>query len=232
MPEPDFPCLVINAKSGYARQNKSWVLSRILRDFEQWRDPEIDLAEEKKLAELNRLEDTRMEETGDPPEKRKQLRIGLRVSIYDSEDISGTPVHDWLYCVGFAVILVQVAIAAIPFGLYKEWLTFFVTCVGTLLALASGALRQLREEKYGVRQLDNSKDVALTTGNGAHDVLIIRENSSDIDLEALAAPYRDLNNLMSTRIYSFILAIGWIVLLICVAGYYQHTWYLLGVGII
>jgi hypothetical protein len=35
IPEPEFPAFVINSASGYARQNGSWVLARILRDIER-----------------------------------------------------------------------------------------------------------------------------------------------------------------------------------------------------
>jgi len=34
MPAPDYSAKVVNAESGYTRQNKSWVLGRLLRDFE------------------------------------------------------------------------------------------------------------------------------------------------------------------------------------------------------
>jgi hypothetical protein len=35
MPLPDCPSILVNARSGYARPNQSWVLGRILRDFEE-----------------------------------------------------------------------------------------------------------------------------------------------------------------------------------------------------
>ncbi|CAM6003689.1 unnamed protein product [Sphagnum balticum] len=34
MPLPDYPAKVINAGSGYSRENRSWILGRLLRDFE------------------------------------------------------------------------------------------------------------------------------------------------------------------------------------------------------
>ena len=35
MPAPDCPSIVVNLVSGYTRENRSWVLGRILRDFEE-----------------------------------------------------------------------------------------------------------------------------------------------------------------------------------------------------
>ncbi|CAM6028782.1 unnamed protein product [Sphagnum balticum] len=34
MPVPDYPAKVINAGSGYSRENRSWILGRLLRDFQ------------------------------------------------------------------------------------------------------------------------------------------------------------------------------------------------------
>jgi hypothetical protein len=34
MPESDFLCSIINGRNGYVRQNRSWNLGRILRDFD------------------------------------------------------------------------------------------------------------------------------------------------------------------------------------------------------
>ncbi|KAI0714501.1 hypothetical protein C8Q76DRAFT_648414, partial [Earliella scabrosa] len=37
MPEPDYPLNVVNVETGYLRENKSWVLGRLMRDHEQIR---------------------------------------------------------------------------------------------------------------------------------------------------------------------------------------------------
>jgi hypothetical protein len=41
MPLPDNACKVINAKSGYVRDNASWILGRVLRDYRSWIDREV-----------------------------------------------------------------------------------------------------------------------------------------------------------------------------------------------
>src|SRR5947209_8022519 len=38
MPLPDCACKVINGKKGYVRANCSWIIARIMRNFEGWMD--------------------------------------------------------------------------------------------------------------------------------------------------------------------------------------------------
>ena len=83
-------------------------------------------------------------------------------------------------------MLLQLIIAAIPIGLYREWGILMVTGAGTLLALMAGALPQWRVEKIP-GQMKSKKNFALTSGNGARDILIIRGTGQCIDLEELAA---------------------------------------------
>lgn len=204
------------------------MLSRILRDFEYWRDSRVDKSEKKMLQLLNEQEQNK------PEGKRKTPRIGLRVTVYNAEDISGIPKPDWVYWMGFLTMLVQLGVAAIPWGLWGQWLTFFVTGVGTLLALLTASLPQWREERTGVRKLDEPKDITLTTGNGAHDVLAIigNPNNPGLDIEALASPHRKLEHKSMTKFCTLSLAIGWLALLISVAGSQEHTWFLVGVGML
>jgi hypothetical protein len=35
------PCLVITAKNGYVRNNSSWVIERLLRDYDFWMDSTV-----------------------------------------------------------------------------------------------------------------------------------------------------------------------------------------------
>jgi hypothetical protein len=52
----DMPSVVIDGKSGYARTNQSWILGRVLRDFEDrhWMDPQISNALDMVLADTGR----------------------------------------------------------------------------------------------------------------------------------------------------------------------------------
>jgi hypothetical protein len=172
LPSPQNSVLVINMKSGYVRQNQSYVISRIFRDYDYWKDPQIDKAETQRLADLQQLEDdTARIEKRDPV----KVRMGLRLAIYEATEKSGSVKQDNLWRSGIIVVLVQLGIAAVPWAIHEEWLTFFVTGVGTLLALASGALPQWAEEKWACRR-KSDKTVVLTSGNGAHDAIVVIGN--------------------------------------------------------
>jgi hypothetical protein len=41
MPDADCPCQVINGKNGYVRGNGSWVIGRMVRDYEMWVDSAV-----------------------------------------------------------------------------------------------------------------------------------------------------------------------------------------------
>ncbi|KAK5716507.1 hypothetical protein LTR15_009398 [Elasticomyces elasticus] len=251
MPEPELVCKLINAESGYARSNHSWVLSRMLRDFDHWRPRACDQEKANKLAELrseNEKQRAQMRQQLNVAvrERDKQdtikelerlpraenLRVPLRVSVWVCRSATGRGSGDWVYWVGILVSVVQMGIGAVPWGFYGEWFTFLVAGTGTALAYSSAALPQWREEKVVVRRLQKSKGVFLTEGNGADDVILILCEKGDLDLEALAAPQRELHSPWTTRIFTTILAVLWIAFLITVAGWKQHTWYLVGIGII
>lgn len=221
MPGPEIDCLVINAKTGYSRSNHSWILSRMMRDFEWWFPRLVKPAERHKLESLR-------EQSKDP----QNVRVGLCISVWQCTKASGRGSGDFVYWIGLLVAVLQIAIAAIPWGLYGEWFTFMVTTAGTVLAFASSALPQWAEEKVGVRHWTERKDIILTEGNGAHDAILLLGCQDGLDLEALAGPYRLLKSPWTTRILSVTLATLWVALLLSVAGWQQHTWYILGVGIL
>ena len=202
----------------------------MLRDFEYWHPRVCNEIERRKREEL--IAATAKSRKSKPSH---DVRIGIRVTVWQCLDTSRRASGDIIYWVGIPVAIVQLGIAAIPWGLYGQWLIFLVTAVGTVLAFASGSLPQWAEEKFGVRHVDSDekqKDIILTTGNGAHDALLILGCKGGLDLEALAAPYRELRAPWLTRILLLTLAVLWILLLITCAGFEEHTWYLVGVGMI
>ena len=160
----------------------------------------------------------------------------MRVCVFQSLPASGKIEGDLIYWIGFPVAVVQLAIATVPLALYREWLTLLITATGTLLAFSSGGLPQWRDEKIGVQlqmaQAGGTQDVCLTAGYGSHDVLLILGCDGGLDFARLASPFRALTWRWTTRTLSLIFAALWIVLLISIAGYDQHTWYLLSIGLI
>ena len=162
MPEADSQALVINAQSGHQRDNRAWIIGRLLRDLEKRAAP---LSSDKASSEWE----------------------ALRVSIFkwDDRGLQGVPDRDWLWYSGLAVIVLQIAIAVIPLALSLEWATLLLVSVGILLASAQAALPQWRSEKWACPA--NGKTVSITKGNGHRHVMVVLGSSRGLDLEILAA---------------------------------------------
>lgn len=164
LPAPDYPVKVFNLTSGYGKENRNWVLGRILRDLE-----------------------TRMAK-----EARSVLdqSPGLRITIWDAlENLNGPTRFSWrrLHMFGAVVVLLQFVIAAIPAipSVGGDWSVLFITAVGTVLIQMIGVLPQWVAEKLPNRQ--HAKGTyALTTGIGSHDVMVIRGNGLCLHLEEMA----------------------------------------------
>ncbi|KAI9767031.1 MAG: hypothetical protein M1840_005990 [Geoglossum simile] len=217
---PDYSSIVINAANGYVRTSESWVLGRVMRDYEYWM-PEALREESSRLLDGARRA---------RPDVRTG-RVGLCVSVFEATEEggreAGVPVHDWVWFSGLGVALLQLGIASIPFGLKGEWHILVITACGTALAFASGALPQWAKEKWFCRRAC-SKNVVLTRGNGSQYAIVILGKGVGLDLEDLAAA--EGIALPSTRYFAFLLAMLWLVLLVTAAGLKVNTWYLLGVG--
>ncbi len=160
MPEPDCSSQVINGKSGYARENQSWVLGRLLRDHEQNKVKVRDNGEEKVAA--------------------------LTIVFYEVEKI-GKPARDWIYWAGVITILVQLGIALIPGLLHGNWLVLVVTVGGTLLALIGSGLPQWTQEKYAGRDVKKRDLACITRGNGANYAMVLISDGVGIRVEDMAS---------------------------------------------
>jgi hypothetical protein len=227
MPLPDCACKVINGKSGYVRDNTSWVIGRIVRDFEAWVDEPV----KEHLAGMiqTRWDQNKKNAGTDAP---KPTQAGLCVSVYRAEPANiGCPGYDLVYWVGFATTIIQLGIAAIPCGLFGDWGILLVTVIGILLSFASGCLPQWKEEKWACRR-KSDKNVILTRGNGSQHAIVILGDGKGLDLEDLAAGQTNVDVSASTltRTSVTVLAAFWILLLITAAGLEKNTWFLLAVG--
>jgi hypothetical protein len=250
MPPPDYPCKVFNLSSGYWRENRSWMVGRLLRDHVS------------KLAK-----------------DRSSQGEALRISVYEClrNDrylrAASWPTMTVPAVSGLAIAVLQLVVAGLPWVLYGDWGVFLITVVGTCLAVFTSAMPQWSAEKFACRK-KSKKDIALTVGNGAQDVMIIRGCGEGLDLEDLAAAenprstrlwttsrpgldvvlshrsgkeegkpgpsggpatkVKTLNglplNFRITQWFCFILCFWWVALLIAVAGLRSNTWWLLLVG--
>ncbi|GAB1316938.1 hypothetical protein MFIFM68171_07148 [Madurella fahalii] len=148
---PDTPSVVINARTGFSRTNNSWLLGRVLRDHEL----RIDACPGPLAARLSALNADRAELEHAGLEHHAPLRTSLRIDIFTDDGGQGTlPRVDRVWILGWATIVLQLAIAGLPWALYGDWAVFLVTAAGTLLALATGSLRQWALEKWPGRRLN------------------------------------------------------------------------------
>lgn len=225
MPEPDFSSILINGRTGYARDNHSWILGRILRDFEHWKPQEVRLRLEEMLKSVSQKSNASTSKDNKPV---PITRAGLCVSIFraDPTRTFGAPVADWIYYSGLVTAVVQLIVAAIPLILHDDWVVLLATGAGIVLAFATGCLPQWRVEKWGYRRA--KKTVILTRGNGAQHAIVIIGDENSLDLEALANA--DPKGSMWTRFFTVSLAVLWIAHLITVVNIQQDPWFLMLVG--
>lgn len=203
MPACDHPCVLVNCATGFARENRSWALGRLLRDHE-----------------IRHGVDPRPVEEGGRAES-------LRVDVYDLLPVT-TPARDWVWWLGWATMFAQAAVAVIPWGVYGDWTIALVTFCGTFLALVTCAMPQWIQEKWTARRVERYKVTCLTRGNGSHHIMVIVASQGAWDLENIAAcssfPRPE------TRAVALALNILWTCLLISVSGIKYHTWYLVCIG--
>lgn len=233
---PELSCIVINGKNGYVRSNLSWVIGRILRDFNTWMHQDTrDQVKRNIDDKVAHLRKRAREKRRDPDSVGTPSQAGLCVSIYRprTECQAGVPVNDGTYYSGFVIAIIQLGIAAIPCGIFRDWGVLMITACGIILALLSGSLPQWKEEKWACRR-HTDKDVVLTKGVGSQHAIIVLGNGQGLDLEDLAASPANSHTVarIQTKITAVTLAVAWILLLISASGERGNSWFLLAVGAI
>ena len=212
MPEPDGSTIVLNCDNAYARDNNSWILSRLIRDHE---------ASVEAAAAAAPLDS-----------KGNPRSVSLKVDIFMATEvgINQGPNISSSWVVGCVTLIVQQVLGLLPGIFYGDWAIFMVTVSGTIFALITGALPQWSAEKWSAGRLraGKRKTVALTRGNGHQYVMVIIGCEGSWDLEAMSSAR--LKTRPETRWAFFCLAVLWTLLLITVSGLKNHTWFLIGVG--
>lgn len=221
---PEIPLMVFNLKSSYCRSNKSWLLSRLVKTYEHWMPSEVRHRLYGKQSKGSRSQNTD-EENNDFPPLKSNLHTALCVAIYRDLE-PGVATRDWVWRSGYVVSLIQLGVSAIPLGLNRDYSVFLATAFGTLLSYSLASLPQWQKEKWNARK--SEKTVALTQGNGTHNVIIIEGGKGKLDLEDLAGGMAP--SMWSTRVFTLVLSLLWLVLLITCTGINDNTWYLLAVG--
>lgn len=215
MPPPPAPSsIVLSTVHGHPRTNDSWILNRILRDYEKlWMPWQV---KEKLQAMLKAA---------------KSKKAGLCISVFEAgrDRTAGVPRRDLYWFSGYVVALVQLGVAAIPWGTDGDWEIFFLTAAGTCLAFITGSLPQWRQERWGGRP-NSKKTFVLSRGNGAQHVIVIQGAGRGLDLEDMATMNDRTRSTWKTKVVFAVLAICWVVLLLTTSGIKNHNWVLLVVG--
>ena len=109
--------------------------------------------------------------------------------------------------VGFVVIILQSAVAAIPWALRRNWLILLATACGTLLTLGGGALPRWKAEKWDCRP-KSPKTYCPIRGNG-HQVVAIESAGMGMNLEDLACSR--VRTRSYHRVLTGLLTISWTI---------------------
>jgi len=240
MPNVDFPCMVVSGSG--QRDNCSWILARILRDFEYWMPKEVQEEYDEMVKKRPEIKELKPSHSLLPRfgsffgEKRR--RVGLCISVFEiSGNHIGQPTKDPIFYSGIMVIILQVVIAAVPLMRTRDYIPLVVTVAAISLCLVHSSLPQWRAEKWNGRRIGEGKDkgrtVSLVTGNGAKHVLVIICRHNAFNLEDMASPSEPQGvNVHFTRVVVALLACAWLAFLITVAGIQENSWFILASGFI
>ncbi|KAH7130561.1 hypothetical protein B0J11DRAFT_602911 [Dendryphion nanum] len=241
MPGADTPCTVINAANGQSRSNGSWVLGRLMRDFEYWMGKPV----KDKVLELKNskweYDKAQAKSKGEDVKKIEfPSHAGLVLSFWKFDENKKQqfqrPGRDVLFWSGIIVAFLQLGISAIPFGLYGNWAVFLVTASAVVLCLLTGCHTQWRREKWACRQIEGRKRTyILTRGNGAQHAIIVECDGCGLNLEDLCTGFDNLDSpsiSKTTRLSMVVLGSLWIILLITSSSsaLTEQSWYLIAVG--
>ncbi|KAF1845530.1 uncharacterized protein K460DRAFT_376942 [Cucurbitaria berberidis CBS 394.84] len=196
LPAPERSSIVINCANAFQRENKSWVLERLLRDHEL-------------STSIDRTTDS------------------IRIDIFELGPLQKVKT-DFVWWLGWLVIVAQIAVAIVPWVLYGDWGVMMVVLSGNLLASVTCALPQWKDEKWPVRGLKKDNVICLTRGNGHMHVMVFIGSPGSPDLEAFATSSSE-PRLETTPILVIISAL-WVCLLLSVIALKNHSWYMVGTG--
>ena len=149
-PSPDVSSIVVSDTLGYARTNQSWIVGRLLRDFElYWMTKDA----RDGLAALLR--------------RKGRRKASLCLSVWEpTEGIEPKiPKRDLVWISGYLVLLIQLGLAAVAWGIWGDWAIFVITTGGSLLALMTASLPQWKRERWPCREKTN-KSFIICRGNG------------------------------------------------------------------
>lgn len=228
MPETDMSsAVVVGAKSGHIRATKTWILGRFLRD----EDYRVDRDMKREQSHQHPDAPSCDVQTGPVPSASagtaRPAWEALRITVYRFNENPpvphGEPTLDRAWYFGIVVIAIELVIAAIPWILYRQSMTFVVAAAGNLLAVVGGSLSQWKVEKWPAPRRCGDT-ITLTQGNGSrHAVLIVGQKGVGLDMEILARGTRACPPSWDVKAINVVLTLLWICILVTVAGMKENT---------
>ncbi|KAK0213732.1 hypothetical protein IW262DRAFT_1279926 [Armillaria fumosa] len=206
VPPPDYPAMVINAQNGYKRDNKSWVLGRLLRDFQRPLRDNVGM-------NITVFEAVHADLAG-IPSRDLWWWSGLLIILvqFGVAVIPRVRNRNWsILLITAAGTLLAWATGALPQWRSEKW-----------------ACRRKTNKVVSVTGGNGTRHVMVILGRGVGLDLE--------DLAAAEPPRMrprgkdDTCTFLFTQVACLTLATLWIVFLITVTAIKQDTWYLLGVG--
>jgi len=211
-----------------------------MRDFEHWMGTPV----HSKVAELKNQKwafdkERARKEGKDPATVEFPAHAGLVVSFWKFDEKRRNalqkPGKDVLFWSGVVVMILQLGIAAIPFGIYGNWGVFLVTACAILLCLTTGCQPQWAREKWACRQIEPGKKrtYIMTRGNGAQHAIVVECDGCGLNLEDLCTGFNNLDSpaiSKTTRLVMVGLGVLWICLLISSSALTDQSWFLIAVG--
>ncbi|KAK8118213.1 uncharacterized protein PG998_006494 [Apiospora kogelbergensis] len=227
LPRPDYPVKVFNLESGYARENKNWVVGRLLRDIEA------------QVARRQPLEDG----------------TGIRISVFEALENENEPTRfswSFLHVIGALVTALQVGVAAIPIALDRQWGVMFITWRAE--KLPNG---QKSKDCYALTSGNGSTDIVVVIGKGlclnleemsasqsprvnrpwekfqwlSRPIYLDNSEKGQASKQRKSKTFRGFPlGFFMTQITCWVLSVLWLLLLVNVAATKDYTWCILGVG--
>ena len=215
MPPPDYAAKVINAKTGFVRDNRSWVLGRLFRDFKCPLEPDISLIITVFEAALPATAQT-------IPERDWYWWSGI-ITMGLQLGLAAIPLGlygDWtILTMTSAGTLLSLATGALPQWHYEKWACRRKT--NKIICITGGNGSRSVMVIFGAGVGLDLEDLA-----GAESPMVNRRNN-DVSTPSIFSPH---NAFIFTQASCMLLAVLWIVFLITVTGMDQSAWYLLLVG--
>ncbi|KAI0773071.1 hypothetical protein BD413DRAFT_472922 [Trametes elegans] len=200
MPQPDFTTYVVNAKTGYVRENASWVLGRLLRDHEKrtFKGGSLTVAFYHTAPE------------------RGHAGVPGRDWVY------------WSGVLVILAQLAVAVVPGARHGNWIVLVVTFGGTLLALTASGLPQWREEKYAARPVDPTRGREVVCITRGNGSTFIMVVVSDRAGIRLEDLAGG-RDKRRTV-TSVMSAVLCILWIVLLLTVEGLDGDAWYLLAIG--